>query len=192
MAPLPADGVVVHRDAEARSIVEVALFAGAPLPSLGVLGGDLGRTLGCTGDERRLRSAEAVTLPIDLGVVRMDGQDHCFVAHLVARHRWWSGAFVVVMNAAWYGDWYLGPKAHPNDALLDITRGSLPFRERIKARNRLPSGSHLPHPRLHTERLREWEYELDRDTPVYLDGEPVGSSRHLKLRVLPDALEVVI
>ncbi|KAA0236507.1 MAG: hypothetical protein JJLCMIEE_00301 [Acidimicrobiales bacterium] len=192
IAPLADDGVVVHRDAEARQAVEAAFLASLPLPSLGLVGGDLGRTLGCRGDEGRLRSPAGVTLPIDLGVVCMDGQDHCFLAHLVARRRWWGGTFLVAMNAAWYRDWYLGPRAHPNDGLLDITRGRLPLRDRIQARSRLTSGSHLPHPGLHTERVERSSYELDRPTPIFLDGEPVGKARHLELRVVPDALEVVV
>ena len=38
------------------------------------------------------------------------------------------------MNAQWLGDWDLGPRSHPNDGLLDVTDGTLPFGDRWKAR----------------------------------------------------------
>ncbi|MEX2659687.1 MAG: hypothetical protein WD232_08315, partial [Acidimicrobiales bacterium] len=89
--PLPGDGVVVHTDAEARRVVTEALRANRPVPPLGLVGGDLCRTLGGTGDEGRLRSEVATTVPCDLGVALLDGRLHWFVAHLVARRGWWRG-----------------------------------------------------------------------------------------------------
>src|SRR5688500_8606151 len=80
---LPVGAVVVHSDAEARAVVERARRAGEPVPALGLLGGDLCRTVGGVGDEGRLRSDEAVHLPVDLGSVLIDGRLHWFVAHLV-------------------------------------------------------------------------------------------------------------
>src|SRR5258706_5926718 len=88
-APLAADGIVVRSDAEARAVVERARRAGEEVPPLGLLGGDLCRTLGGAGDERRLRSSEALTVPVDLGAALVDGRLHWFVAHLVARAGWW-------------------------------------------------------------------------------------------------------
>ena len=46
---LPRHGVVVRSDAEARAIVTAARRADEPIPPLGLLGGDLCRTLGGTG-----------------------------------------------------------------------------------------------------------------------------------------------
>ena len=77
---LPDDGVVVRTDAEARTVVEAARQAGRALPTLGLLGGDLCRTLGGAGDEGRLRSAEAMCFPVDLGCVHHGDQRHWFVA----------------------------------------------------------------------------------------------------------------
>ena len=39
--PLPADGVVVRSDADARAVVEEARRANRPVPVIGLLGGDL-------------------------------------------------------------------------------------------------------------------------------------------------------
>ncbi|MCU1498073.1 MAG: hypothetical protein JWM47_2026, partial [Acidimicrobiales bacterium] len=80
---LPPDGVVVRSDGEARAVVETARRADGPVPALGLLGGDLCRTVGGKGDEQRLHSGDATALPTDLGSVLLDGKLHWFVAHLV-------------------------------------------------------------------------------------------------------------
>jgi hypothetical protein len=116
---LPAEGLVVRSDAEARAIVERARRAGESVPPLGLLGGDLCRTVGGAGDEARLHSAEAMQLPSDLGAVLIDGRLHWFVAHLVARKRWWRGRVYVAMNAEFIGRWDVAPRGHPNDGRLD-------------------------------------------------------------------------
>ena len=190
--PLPEDGVVVASDAEARHVVESARRAGRVPPALGLVGGDLCRTLGGTGDEARLRSAEAMTLPVDLGSVLVDGRLHWFVAHLVARRSWLRGRAVAVMNAQWLGSWDLGPRSHPNDGLLDVTDGDLPLRDRWEARRRARTGTHLPHPALHTSRTAAVQLELDPPLDVWLDGERVARARTLAVRVEPDALTVVV
>src|SRR4051812_115220 len=89
--PFPDDGVLVHSDAEARAVVTEARRGSRPIPPLGLLGGDLCRTLGGRGDDIRGRGAEAVALPVDLGEVLLDGRLHWFVAHLQARRGWWTG-----------------------------------------------------------------------------------------------------
>lgn len=190
--PLPAGGVVVRSDAEARAVVEAARRAGDPIPPLGLLGGDLCRTVGGRGDEARLATADAVRLPVDLGSVLVDGALHCFVAHLVARRSWWRGRVVAAMNAQWLGEWDLGPRAHPDDGLLDISDGDLALSERWKARSRLPAGAHLPHPAIRTERTAAAQLDLEPALDVWLDGQRIGRAEHLSLRVEPDALLVVV
>ena len=189
---LPPDGVVVRSDAEARRVVTEARRAGRPVPPLGLLGGDLCRTLGGRGDEARLRSDAATTATCDLGVALLDGRLHWFVAHLVARRGWWRGRAWVAMNAAWLGPWNLGPRAHPGDGLLDVTDATVPPGERLKVRARLPQGAHLPHPDLRTSRSPAASVRLERALPVRLDGELVGSFRTLSVRVEPDAVTVVV
>ena len=189
---LPDDGVVVRSDAEARAVVTEARRANRPVPALGLLGGDLCRTLGGPGDEGRLRSEAAMTFPVDLGAALLDGRLHWFVAHLVARRAWWRGRAVVAMNAQWVGGWNLGPRAHPDDGLLDVYDARVPVTGVLKVRRRLPLGAHLPHPAITEQRRGAVQLTLERPMPVRLDGEVVCEATNLSLRVEPDARTVVI
>lgn len=190
--PLPRHGVVVRSDREAREVVTAARRAGEPIPPLGLLGGDLCRTLGGTGDEDRLRSEHAVQLPVDLGAVLLDGRLHWFVAHLVARRSWWRGRIVAAMNAQYLGDWDVAPRGHPNDGRLDLLDADLAFGQRLLARPRLRSGTHLPHPQIEQRRVSAVQLDLARPTPVHLDGERLDAARTLSIRIEPDALLCVV
>jgi len=190
--PLPVDGLVVRDDGQARMIVEPRRRAGERLPVLGLVGGDLCRTVGGTGDEARLHGAEAQRLPIDLGSVLVDGRQHWFVAHLVARRAWWHGRIVAVMNAQFLGRWDAAPRAHPNDGRLDVLDADLALGDRWKAWRRLPAGAHVPHPGIKESRTSAVQLEFAKPTDVWLDGLRIGEARHLSIRVEPDALTVVV
>jgi hypothetical protein len=190
--PLPPEGVVVRSDAEARAAVTEARRGDRPVPPLGLLGGDLCRALGGTGDEARLRGPEAMVLPVDLGAVLVDGRLHWFVAHLVARKGWWRGRVVAVMNAQHLGPWDVAPRGHPNDGRLDVLDGDLSLGDRWKARRRLRTGTHVPHPAITERHVAALQLELAPGTHVWLDGEDVGPARSLSMRVEPDALRCVV
>lgn len=190
--PVPDDLVLVRTDAEARAAVVAARAAGSELPTLGLLGGDLARTLGGRGgDPARLR-ASGTLATVDLGVALLDGSPHLFVAHLVARRSWWRGRVVAVMNAQFLGAWDVAPRAHPGDGRLDVLDGDLGLGDRGKARSRLPAGTHVPHPGIAQRRTASWSTTFARPTPIRLDGERVATARHLAVAVEPDALRVVV
>lgn len=131
-------------------------------------------------------------LPIDVLEVIADGVHHLAVAHVVARRLVWSGPFAVAMNGTHLGGWNLGPKAHPNDGLVDVTSGALSLADRLKARRRAPAGAHVPHPALTTRRVREWTTDFARPTPLRVDNVARGVVSHLEIRVRPDAGSVVL
>ena len=185
--PVPEGLVVVRSDAEARAVLEDARRERRPYPPLGLLGGDLCRTLGGgTGPE-----LTGVRFPVDLGVVLADGLIHLFVASLVARTRLWTRAFVA-MNAQFLGRWNAGPRAHPGDGLLDTYDVRLKPGQLLAVRARLPAGSHLPHPGIRERRVAAAQVELEGPFPLRLDGQLVGRARVLSVRVEPDALVVVV
>lgn len=179
----PAPASVLDDDAAlARS---VASSRGA---TLSVRSGDLAQTLGLDGAPR----AEPLWFAMDLGFVELDdGPEIPFTAHVIARGRFWLGEGAVIMNAAWVGDRYLGPRAHPNDGLLDITVGSLPPRQLLAAAKRSKTGVHLPHPDLSVLRVANWEHHFDRPRRVEVDGRYVGRAHRLRCRVEADAYTLV-
>jgi hypothetical protein len=189
---LPAGSPVVDSDAGLRAIVEQCRSTGASLPVVGLLGGDLCRTVGGPGDPARLVTGGAL-LPIDIARVDIDGTTHWFCSHLVARRSWWWGRAVVVMNGQWLGDWDLGPRAHPNDGLLDLTDGTLPLGDRREARRRARTGTHVPHPALRVARRAQHELAFEPALDVWLDGQRVARrARSVVVTVEPDALSVVV
>lgn len=175
-------------DASLASLVE----EGRTDVPIALLGGDLHRTLGSPAPER-LRSDAAMAFPIDALEVHLDDEPpFVAVAHVVARAgAWWRRPTVVAMNAAFHGDLNLGPRAHPNDGLVDVTVGRLPLREAVAARPRMLSGSHLPHPALDTTRAQHWEVELRRPTPIFADGVRRGHARRITIDVLADHFRIV-
>lgn len=197
VGPVPPDTPVAHTDREAGRIAADRLTTalepeGGP-PTVVLLGGDLHRSLGAPTDVAR-RRAEGTNrlLPLDVLVVSWDGGREFAVAHVVARQRRWAGRFIVAMNSTHVGPLDLGPRAHPDDGLVDITDGRLTPRDRLRARRRALHGGHLPHPDLETSRTARWEGALEKATPLRVDGGLVGRTRRLSIEVLPDALVVAV
>jgi diacylglycerol kinase family enzyme len=124
-------------------------------------------------------------------VIVADGRADVFVAHAVARNRWWTRV-VAALNAQWIGPWNVGPRAHPDDALLDVYEARIPFGQLRMVRARLPTGSHLPHPGVRERRTRAATIVLDRPLGLWLDGEAVGPVTTLEVSVEADALRVVV
>lgn len=189
---LPQGAVIVSSDAEAREVVTEARRGSREVPVLALLGGDLCRTLGGRGDRARLESAEATHVTCDLGSVLCDGRLHWFVAHLIARRRWWRGRVVAVMNAPLLGSWRVAPAGHPGDGRLDVLDADPGLATRVRIRRRLGPGDHLPHPEISLRRTTAETFAFDRPLDVQLDGTVVGRFRELAVRVEPGALRVVV
>ena len=190
--PLPADGVIVRSDAEARAVVTAARRAGEDIPPVGLLGGDLCRTVGGRGDEERLRREDATRLSVDVGAVLVDGRLHWFVAHLVVRRSWLRGPLFGAFNAQWLGPWDVATRAHPGDGQLEVVEATLSVGDRLKARRRLPTGTHLPHPDIRVRRAEAVQHDVPRGHHVWLDGQRLATARALSIRVEADALRIVV
>lgn len=187
--PLPAHGVVVSDDAAASKLIAKTT---GQLPPVGLIGGDLRRTLGGRRTRGQLRSADAARVTVDYGVITFDDVEEPFVAHVVARNGWLRGPVIAVMNAAFHRTWNVAPKAHPGDGRLDIFEVTLSTGDRLKARRRLPSGTHIPHPNIATRSVSEAVVEFDRPLDIWIDGRKRGRSTQIEVRVVPDALDVVV
>jgi hypothetical protein len=184
--------VLVRSDAAASEAVAAARRDRRSLPELGLLGGDLARSVGGTGDVVRLRTEEATRLPIDLGSVLVDGRLEFFVAHVVVRRPLWQGPFVVVMNTEFLGRMKMAPRAHPGDGVLDVLEGSLGLDARLQAARRARTGDHVPHPDIRQRRLAAAQFDVPRGARVWIDGRRVGRARTISVRLEPDALVGVV
>ena len=186
--------VEARTDAEAREVVERARRANDPVPPLVLLGGDLCRTVGGTGDAEHAHGPDAMALPCDLGSVLLDGRQYWFVAHLVARRSWWRGRIVAAMNAQFLGRFDVAPRGHPNDGAVEMLDVAPLFGlvDRLRARRRLPTGTHVPHPDITVRRVRAQQETFDPPLHVGLDGVAVGEVHSLSVRVEPDALMIVV
>jgi hypothetical protein len=183
--PLPDDGVVVGSDAEARHVVTEARRANEPIPPLGLVGGDLCRTLGGRG-------ALTTRATVDLGSVLVDGRLQFFVAHLVVRRGWLRGPLFGAFNAEWLGDWDVAPRAHPGDGLLELVEVTMSPGDRWKARRRLPTGTHVPHPGIRITRDDAVQRDVPKGHSVWLDGERLGPAKTVSVRLEPDAVRIVV
>ncbi len=189
IGPLPDDGVVANSDAAVSKLIAKS---GEGMPPVGLIGGDLRRTLGGRRTRGQLRSPEAARVTVDYGVVRFGDDEEPFVAHVLARRGLFRGPLVAVMNAAFVGSFNVAPRAHPGDGKLDIVEASLSFGDKLKARRRLPSGTHVPHPDISTRSVRESVLNFDMDLDIWVDGRKRGRATQIGVWVVADALHVVV
>ncbi len=188
--PRPDDAVVAHCDGEVADLVTTG---DRPPRAVLVRGGDLGRTLGAATD----RPATANALPIDLVETRLDGEPGGIAcAHVVARRPWRRGGWLfgpvlLVMNAEFLGDWDVAPRGHPNDGRVEVFETfSLSPRQRLTARRRLRTASHVPHPEITSRSVRRASFEYREPLSVFVDGRPAGRASRIEVRVLADAAVV--
>jgi len=166
-----------------------AMSADAGGEPLSVSGGDVYSTVGGTFDRDPMQR-----LPIDALLIEADGVSHRAVAHLVVRRSWWRGGVIAVLNVDHIGHWNAAPRAHPNDGRFDVVVAdtTMPIRQRIQARRRLPLGTHVPHPRISTRTGTRESWRFDRPQRLFVDGEQVGSVRDLTVTIEADAFSVHI
>ena len=196
-AALPEGAPIASSNAELRRLITAQRAGDAPAMPIGVVGGDLWHVVGTPpGGADRLRSEQARTAPIDLIEVTADGDTLWACIGAVARNSWWHGPVVAAMSAETLGRWRLAPAAHPNDGRLHVlsTGGggpALSMAQRMLARRRLRSGSHVPHPAIAVRRVESWGHRLDRSLGLWLDGERVGKCHELAFTIRPDAAVIV-
>lgn len=188
----PEGVVTVRTDREASRLTRAAGRDGTEPAAVVLSGGDLARTAGTGRGHEVAAGDECQLLPMDRGEVLVDGELHHFVAHVVARRSWWRGPVLAIMNAQFLGDWDVAPRSHPNDGRLDVVEADLSLADRWKARSRLRSGTHVPHPGISVRRVTGAQFDLVPGTRVWVDGEEIGTARTLSVRCVPDAFTVAI
>jgi hypothetical protein len=180
-SPLPSSAPVASSDAEA-----------AAFDLVGLVGGDLCRTLGGRGSVARLSSPDEVTFPVDALSVSLDGgPPRRAVAHVVARAWGWRHVFIAA-NAQWAGVLNVAPRGHPDDGRAEVLSWDLPWAAARRVLQRMRHGAHLPHPSIKASSVATVSVAFTRPRPVWVDGARVGRARALTVTVEPDALRVVV
>lgn len=194
VGPAPAGLVVIRSDRELFDLINTRRAAGEGLPPVGLLGGDLCRALGGTGEEARF-GGDVPVLPVDLLRVDVGGRPVWAAAHVIAR-RWkgWRGEVVAAMNGQYAGRADIAPRAHPGDSQADVVTvdAAMDLRARWQAWRRLATGTHVPHASITTRRARELSVELPARSVVEADGRRIGRVRTLTVTVEPSALTVCV
>jgi hypothetical protein len=194
----PAAAVAPDDASAARAIEQFLDHEGQPTEVV-LAGGDMARTMGGGTEGRVQAGATLVRAPVDvIRVAAADGRTGTALAHVVVRSSrrrvsWWRGPVVLVMNAQFLGPYDVAPRSHPNDGRLDVVwvDPRMPLRQRLAARQRARTGTHLPHPQLRGQSLRTVEVSLGGDFEVWLDGLWWTSTSTITVSALPDAAVVL-
>jgi hypothetical protein len=189
----PANLVTVVDDASLATHLE-AIRRDPTRPPVIVSGGDLARTVG-GADRSAARRSTVNELPIDLLSIRLGDADPITAcAHVVARSPWWRGSWwrgpvLVVMNAEFLGSWDVAPRGHPNDGRAEVfdAGNDLTLRQRIAARKRLRTATHIPHPAIATRSIRQASWNFPRPMAIIVDGRRHGRWDRMEIVVTPDA-----
>lgn len=105
---------------------------------------------------------------------------------------YWHGEFHVITSTGRTGGREVCPRAHPGDGVLDHLRvdAAMSLRQRLKARRKMRSGTHLPHPSLGVSRLSS--ITLKGPMLLTLDGVARGKYAQIECSVDPASAQVVV
>jgi YegS C-terminal NAD kinase beta sandwich-like domain len=190
-AVCPTDVRVVSTDRDVRDWVIWHRRRGEPIPDLGVAGGDLARTCGGAIGDHPI----SAKVTVDVMRVSLDDVEQTWgVAHVVMRRQWLRNEVVMVMNAQFYRSYDIVPRGHPNDGRLDVLRvdQEMGWRERLQARRRARTGTHLPHGHLSAQSVTEVELDFDSPMAIWIDGVRWDTARRVRVTVEPDAFTAYV
>ena len=114
--------------------------------------------------------------------VRLDGR------------QWYAGpaTTVVVVNGQFLRTADLVPRGHPGDGWAEVQVYALGRRERAEMRRRLPTGTHVPHPRIAAGRARRVDVEMAVRLPIEIDGRRRGRSDRLEVMLVAASIRLLI
>lgn len=167
---------------------------------------DLARALGLTVGVPVREPVEIDALVLDHGVVAVNmvvlgqapdrrrvrpGRRRC-VVEVDGRVAWdGTATTVLVANGEYLRGLDVVPRGHPGDGRLEVQVHALGAGQRRGMRARLPTGAHMPHPRIRAAQGTTVAVRWDRPVPVEVDGRDRGRAQALSARVLRGAATLV-
>ena len=119
---------------------------------------------------------------------------HAVAASSIVVGSYWRGRHLIVSNAGWIGDSNVAPRAHPNDGkveMLAIT-SHMSLRQRILARRRMQTGTHLPHPDLSSMQIATQSIVRQNEERLMIDGRKIDNWASISITVEPDYWRVLV
>ena len=87
----------------------------------------------------------------------------------------------------------LVPRGHPGDGKAEVQVYDLERRERRTMRNRLATGVHVPHPRIHQRSARKIKFRSEPPAPWEVDGSPDATWTAItSISVVPGAYRLLV
>jgi hypothetical protein len=99
-----------------------------------------------------------------------------------------SATTVVVANGQYLRGLDVVPRGHPGDGRAEVQVYELAARERAGMRRRLPTGTHVPHPRIHQRTGRRFLVRRGGRGRLEVDGHTRGTAPGLQVEVVPGGL----
>jgi hypothetical protein len=154
--------------------------------------GNLCRTLGGRGSAKTSNHDEGTICSVDLGRVICGDLNEYFVSHCVIRNHRLVPKGYMIMNAEWYKECRVAPRAHPSDGRLNMIKSSLDFRQFLFAYQKSRSGDHLPHPNLRMQIIKNHVLSFSSPMLVAVDGVSIGRFSEIDIAIEHLAVKVVV
>ena len=179
----------------AKSDHEIGEHLGDGIRTIRLRGGDMFATLGGSTS-----GSLAPTLELPIDVLRISykhsrdselktrvASSHCVLRARNARGGWFRGNAVAVMNAQYLGEWDVAPRGHPNDGRVEIleVNARMSVRQRMIARSRMKTGTHLPHPDISVKSVSEFTWSGSAMS-MWIDGAKIGVVQAVEIQVMKD------
>jgi hypothetical protein len=184
-SPLPPEAPLANSDAELAGYLHQGVLSGVPA-IVGLVGGALWEVLGGATLSGRLKTNNAFTFPIDLGVLTTEHGELYFVNHVISYSRTWRSGFAV-LNGQVANGLRFGHRSHPNDGLLDFSEWSLRWGDLRSVAKRARYGAHTPHPRIVEKRSACHVVDLGGPRAFSVDDVAHGTAAHFEFSVIADA-----
>jgi len=174
-----------------------ALAAQPPDHRLIATGGDLAHSLGFTTIPEVGHACTEVPIDgIQIDLEMKNGQSKTVIgASSVSIGSWFLGRFVCITNSGFIDARNVAPRAHPNDGFLDVMAldTAMTLQQRIRARQKSLTGTHIPHPQINVSRSRHKEYTKESFSDILsIDGHKVLSWQRVTIQILPDYWRLLV
>jgi hypothetical protein len=86
----------------------------------------------------------------------------------------------------------LVPRGHPGDGRAEVQIYAVPGRQRRELRNRLATGTHVPHPGITQRSGARVRVSIDRRVALEVDGRPAPATDLVDITVVPNAYRLLL